>query len=300
MEWVEVTAKSVEEAKRVALDRLGVDVDDAEFEIVQEPSKGLFGLLRGEARVRARVRPTAVRPKRDRRERTGRRERGAEATTAGDRGATPATDESRAADQPDAANGRERPRRASRGSEGERGNGRREHRGNGTGATKKEHKVEQASSEPVDPDAVGEAAASFVRGLTEAFGSPAEVEVVSDGTDLEVRASGTDLGLLIGPGGRTLTAVQDLARVAAQRRLGDHDTRLKIDIAGYREKRRAALENFTRTVAADVIASGRAKALEPMSSADRKVVHDTVTDIDGVTSRSDGDDPTRRVVISPA
>ena len=308
MEWVEVTAKTVEEAKDLALDRLGVAVDDAEFEIVQQPSKGLFGLMRGEARVRARVRPTAVRPKRERRERGPRRERasaprgvaGEVAGEGADNSPADAGEPAAAAMSEDAGGARGRPRRSGRGGSGRSNESRRDNRGNGTGASSKEHKVEQASSEPVDPAAVGEAAAAFMRGLTEAFGSPAEVEVVSNGSDLEVRANGADLGLLIGPGGRTLTAVQDLARVAAQRRLGDHDTRLKIDVSGYREKRRAALEKFTRTVAAGVIESGRSTALEPMSSADRKIVHDTVTEIDGVTSRSDGDDPARRVVISPA
>ena len=55
MEWVEVTAKSVESAKELALDRLGISVDDAEFDVVEEPRPGLFGRVRGEARVRARV-----------------------------------------------------------------------------------------------------------------------------------------------------------------------------------------------------------------------------------------------------
>ena len=63
MEWVEITAKTVEEAKNLALDQLGVDVDEAEFEILDEPKAGLFGRVRGEARVRARVRPTAPRSK---------------------------------------------------------------------------------------------------------------------------------------------------------------------------------------------------------------------------------------------
>ena len=63
MEWVEITGKTVEEAKELALDQLGVDVDEAEFEILAEPKAGLFGRVRGEARVRARVRPTAPRAK---------------------------------------------------------------------------------------------------------------------------------------------------------------------------------------------------------------------------------------------
>ena len=308
MEWVEVTAKTVEEAKHQALDRLGVAVDDAEFDVLQQPSKGLFGLLRGEARVRARVRPTAVRPKRDRRERAKGRDRD---TAARDGGATDASevgDEAAVAGEPAVAVGdRDRSRNERR--PRPRGGQARPERGNGRSPkqqkeTKVDHDPIERSgrsddAEPVDPSAVGEAAAAFVTGLATALGSTATAEVVVDGSDLEVRLTGPDLGLLIGPGGRTLTAVQDLARVAAQRKLGDHETRLKIDVAGYREKRREALEKFARTVAQDVLASGQAKALEPMSSADRKVVHDTITDIEGVVSRSDGDDPARRVIISP-
>ena len=59
MEWVEVVRKTVEEAKEEALDELGVDESDAEFEVMEEPKAGLFGLLRSQARVRARVLPAA-------------------------------------------------------------------------------------------------------------------------------------------------------------------------------------------------------------------------------------------------
>ena len=67
MEWVETTARTIEEAKELALDQLGVVADDADFEILATPKPGLFGRIRGEARVRARVRPAPVRPKQDRR-----------------------------------------------------------------------------------------------------------------------------------------------------------------------------------------------------------------------------------------
>src|SRR5438132_13342665 len=73
MEWVETTGKTVDEAKEAALDQLGVHEDDAEFEIVEEPRTGLFGRTRGEARVRARVRPTSPRPKTERGNRRRRR-----------------------------------------------------------------------------------------------------------------------------------------------------------------------------------------------------------------------------------
>ncbi|MFM9038107.1 MAG: Jag N-terminal domain-containing protein, partial [Actinomycetota bacterium] len=79
MEWVETTGKTIEEAKSIALDRLGVADEDAEFEVLDEPKPGLFGRVRGEARVRARVMPKSPRSKNDRRDR-GRRRDGGEKT----------------------------------------------------------------------------------------------------------------------------------------------------------------------------------------------------------------------------
>ena len=75
MEWVETTARSVEEAKDAALDQLGIDEQEAEFEIVEEPRAGLFGRVRGEARVRARVAPKQPRPRQERQRRSPRASR---------------------------------------------------------------------------------------------------------------------------------------------------------------------------------------------------------------------------------
>ncbi|MEY2436624.1 MAG: spoIIIJ-associated protein, partial [Acidimicrobiaceae bacterium] len=100
MEWVETTGRTVADAKEAALDQLGVDESDAEFEVLEEPRSGLFGRVRGEARVRARVRPTSPRPKVERRDRRKRREgsgegRGA-ATSQGGRAAEPKAEGQRA------------------------------------------------------------------------------------------------------------------------------------------------------------------------------------------------------------
>ncbi len=166
--------------------------------------------------------------------------------------------------------------------------------------TSDERTNDERPESTVTPDEVGTAAVAFMEGLTSAFGADATVEVKVDGIELEVTVSGSELGLLVGPGGRTLNAVQDLARVAAQRRLGDHETRLRVDVAGYRERREAALGSFARDVAEQVISSGTARSLEPMTSADRKVVHDVLNEIDGVTTRSVGEDPDRRIIVDPA
>ncbi len=151
-----------------------------------------------------------------------------------------------------------------------------------------------------DGDAA-EVAEEFLRGLLAAFGAQSEIERrVIDEDTIEIAVTGDDLGLLIGPKGATLLALQDLARTVVQRRTGARTGRLLLDVAGYRQKRKEALERFTQKVAGDVIASGVATAMEPMSSADRKCVHDAVNEIDGVTTSSEGEDPRRRVVVHPA
>ena len=125
------------------------------------------------------------------------------------------------------------------------------------------------------------------------------VAVRHDGEDIEVDVAGENLGGLIGPRGTTLLAVQDLVRVAAQRRIGDHTTRLRLDISGYREKRQAALARFAMEQADEVASTGEERVLEPMPSADRKVIHDALSIRSDVETRSEGEDPQRRVVIAP-
>jgi len=276
MEWVETTGRTIEEAKNAALEMLGVDVDDAEFEIIEEPKPGLFGRTRGEARVRARVRPTQVRPKTERRDRRrgGRNERSNGDKPAGDK---------RSGNRSQNGERKPRPERESR-----------------PPREPRESRDDRPKGDPVDPAIVGDQAVKFLEGLTSAFGVASQVVLVRDGDEMEVQVNGDDLGLLVGPKGNTLLALQDLTRVVAQRRLGDHDTRLRVDVAGYRERRRDALSRFAVKVANDVKETGKPRVLEPMASADRKVVHDTLADIDGVTTRSRGEDPYRQIVVEPA
>jgi len=277
MEWVETTGKTVEEAKEKALDQLGVHEVDAEFEVLDEPKAGLFGRVRGEARVRARVRPTQVRQKIERRD----RKRSGERT--GERSGRAKGDAPKS-DAPKQGGGQGRGPKPS----------------TPRAATPKQSTPERKKEQDVDPRQVGEEASRFMTGLLDAFGATGTVELVEAGDDLEIRVHGQELGLLVGPRGTTLQAVQDLARVASQRRLGDHDTRLRVDIGGYRERRAAALGEFAHRMADEVKASGVARVLEPMSSSDRKVIHDTLSDVEGIATRSEGDDPHRRVVIAPA
>ena len=148
----------------------------------------------------------------------------------------------------------------------------------------------------------GEVVRGFLVDLLDAFGLDGEVTATPAEEDgaVELAVTGADLGLLIGPKGATLQAVQELSRSVLQRQLpGESHARIRVDVSGYRARRKVALEGFVRQVAEDVRASGVQKALEPMSPPDRKVVHDTVNDIDGVHTVSEGEDARRRVVIIP-
>ena len=142
----------------------------------------------------------------------------------------------------------------------------------------------------------------FVTGLVASFGLEGSVSTETvDEENVEVRVDGSDLGLLVGPKGNTLAAIQELSRTVVHRRVsGTAEGRVRVDVAGYRQRRREALERFARSVAEEVRSSGVQKALEPMSPPDRKIVHDTVNEMDGVATLSEGDEPRRRVVITPA
>ncbi|HEV3401041.1 MAG TPA: RNA-binding cell elongation regulator Jag/EloR [Acidimicrobiales bacterium] len=257
MKWVEVTAKTVEEAKEAALDQLGVDETDAEFEVLEVPKGGLFGRLRSEARVRARVLPTAPRPKVERRRRA--RSRSPE----GSRPSGPRTEKAATPQQSKPA--------SSKG-------------------------AEMSSEAPaVDGGAVAETFLDGLVEAFGRRSQVQRQELDDDTTEIALEGDG--LGLLIGQRGQTLSAVQELTRTVVQRKAPGFSGRVVVDVAGYRRARRDALERFTREVAEQVRATGVARVLEPMPPADRKVVHDTVNTIEGVITTSEGEEPRRHVVI---
>ena len=284
MEWVEITATTIEDAKALALDRLGIDDGDAEFEIVEEPKAGLFGRTRGEARVRARIKPNSVRAKADRRDRRGK--------PAGERTAKPRQERTERSDRG------ERQERSDRGPRKERAP--RQARSERSERAPRAELTPREDLPPVDPTTVSAVATTFLEGLVSAAGLKGSVSAKVEGENIDIDVLGDDLGFLVGTKGATLLALQDLTRVVSQRRLGDHETRLRVDVAGYREKRREALSRFALKVAEDVKTSGQARALEPMNSSDRKIVHDALTEVEGISTRSEGSDPFRRVVVALA
>jgi spoIIIJ-associated protein len=318
VEWVEASGKSLAEAKETVLDMLGVAEDDAEFVVLTEPKAGLFGRLRGEARVQARVRPVAPPPKRGRRQRPEKKREGGDRSRSKGSGSKDGSDRSRSeSDAPgdDTGGAAGGDRVASTGGQGGSSNGNRRNRsrgGRGSGGGQSRQNDKQASGrspgdsedsmeESLTLEQQGEAAQEFLSGLVREFGLDAAVAFSEvDEDTVQVSATGDDLGLLVGPRGATLAAVQDLTRTFVQRQSENRTDRILVDVGGYREKRNAALRRFAEGIVDEVKASGAERALEPMSPADRKVIHDTVNEIDGVETRSDGMEPSRYVVIAPA
>ena len=328
MEWIETTGASLDEAKERALDRLGVAEDDLEVEVLAEPSRTMFGLKNSEARLRARVRPTSPRAKVDRRDRNRRSDRngsqnrggssgrkgqenrrGGRSDGSSDGGSGPSSRSSgnrrrRAGEDQETERDRSEAKKGQKtqSSETSRNRGRQKvardssvkpANGNDRGGDR-----ERAEVEAMDLQTQARITEDFVQGLLDKMGLDARVASTIDEDRLTVEAQGLNLGLAIGQRGETVRAITELSRTLVQRSSdGQAEGSLIVDIGGYRERRRSFLADFARSQAEEVLTDGRSRALEPMGAADRKVVHDTIGEIDGLMTVSEGSDADRRVVI---
>lgn len=144
----------------------------------------------------------------------------------------------------------------------------------------------------------GEVAADFLEELLDITDLDGDIDMDVDGDRAAVSIVGGRLDQLVGPNGEVLEALQELTRLAVYRETGQR-SRLMLDVAGHRAKRREALVTLAEEHIATVKESGEAAHLEPMSPFERKVVHDAVAAA-GLRSESEGDEPRRRVVVLPA
>lgn len=144
-----------------------------------------------------------------------------------------------------------------------------------------------------------ELAEDFIEGLLERMGIDAELDhgVVDGVMYVDVfPASDDGVGLLIGRHGQALDSLQELVRSAVQRQT-ETRCRVMVDIEDYRKRRRAQLADRARALAAKVKRTGRPERLDPMNAYERKIVHDAASEVGGVETASEGEDPERRVVI---
>ena len=197
------SAKTIEEAKAMAAQEFGTEESRISFTVLEEPKKGLFGKVKGDARVEAVFAATKA-------------------------------------------------------------------------------------------DIAGE----YIKGILKNMGIDNEISITEEEDGAVIEILGDTTGAVIGRRGETLDAIQYLASMAANR-IDKEYYRMSVDCCGYREKRKTILEELAVKIAKTVLRTGRTSTLEPMNPYERRIIHSAIADIEGVTSRSVGDEPYRKVIIAP-
>jgi spoIIIJ-associated protein len=152
---------------------------------------------------------------------------------------------------------------------------------------------------PLDESEVAAHLRAMLVQVTTALGLRCRIEIEEADDSITAVCTAADLGLLIGRHGQTIDAVQTLANAILRQ---DENIRKQVvvDAAGYRDRRRRTIEALAVQSAEEALRSGAPVALEPMSSGDRRLVHERLKEFDGVETSSEGDEPNRYVVVSTA
>lgn len=272
MRVVEAAGRTVDEAVRDALRQLGVGRDQVEIEILEEGSKGLFGLLGSRrARVRVELKPGVEVP-----------------VFEGPSFVEDGFDDVEEADETPVTPPAPRHKV---------GQGRRDDEGDGPAADGTRRPLSRDELQIIEEKL--DIARQFVAGVLERLEVDAALELRLDDDGLgHIHIVGEELGLVIGRRGQTLDALQFLANQVANKQRGVW-ARIVIDAGGYRERRAEALEALAGRMADRALRQGRKVSLEPMNAFERRIVHLSLADDDGVETYSEGEDPHRRVVIVP-
>jgi len=139
----------------------------------------------------------------------------------------------------------------------------------------------------------------LVERITAGIGVRCRIDIVEDDETVTASCSGSNLGLFIGKHGQTIDAIQYLVNAIVWRSRPDDRKDVVVDAAGYRERRRVALESLAVRSAEEALATHSPIELEPMTAVERKTVHVRLKEFDGVETGSEGTEPNRYVVVSP-
>lgn len=290
MRSMEFSGKSIDEAVFLGLQAMGIAIDAVDIEVVRNESKGILGIGAKSALVRLTEKPpesiledTEIlsRAQSDSGQKQGRRDRDR------DRGRDRERGKQATATTPPAV---------------------RESRG------QRENRLARQAGEPREPReaepavkieysrelAQNNEAAKFLEGLLTHMGMEAQVLAAEHDGGLRLRIDSSAMGLLIGHRGETLDAMQYLTSLVVNRSRKENGyQRVTLDTENYRNKREESLRRLAHRLASQVRASGKEQALEPMNPYERRILHAALQNSQHVTTHSEGEEPNRRIIISP-
>ncbi len=285
MDYSEKWGKDVEEATRLALIDLKLTADQVNVIVLEEPTKGFLGLGAKLAKVRVEKKPELLKPEDKKQEEKIQK-------------SMPSFKPERA-EKTERSDRSERPEKSSQRRETERRPEKREKRTDRVRQTG-ESTIEGSFSvreKPADlielQDHVSEA---FLKEITEKMGLKLKIKVLGNDNCIYIDMDGKDSGTIIGKRGQTLDAIQYLTSLVVNKDKEKY-LRVVVDAENYREKRERTLEQLANRLADKVIKSRKSVRLEPMNPYERKVIHATLQLNPKVTTRSEGDEPYRRVII---
>ena len=268
---IEIRAKTVDLAVEAAMQELGVeDKELLAVEVLQQPEKGFLGIGGQDAVVKVKRRSNRRR-RRDRRK------------SPKNQGQNRNKQQDRSKSAKNGSNERKKKQQKPKGRDMSRDNERPK--------PKDDDRPELSLEEQAT------IAEEFLEGLLDAYGLEGTVETRVDDDVVVANVNGEQTEALVGVRGSVRSALHELTRTVLQRYAQD-SARLRLDVAGYAEKRRQALTIYAEGLIDQLQADGGEIMLEPMSPADRKVIHDAAAAKEGVSSYSEGEAPRRYVVLA--
>jgi spoIIIJ-associated protein len=319
MDYSEKWGKDVDEAVRIAMDDLGVTEEQVTaghvmVTVLEEPAKGFLGLGSKLAKVRVeKIHVDEAEAARDfsdneklPQQRANRDLRKNKSSSGGGQ---------RSQGRPDRG-GQGRPDRGDRRDRGERG-GRPDRGGRGgdhRGGQRSERpdRQERPYVRPEDEEILERPSLSerpenltpiedneaslFLKDILNKMSLEVEIKTYQNEECIFLEVDGKDSRTVIGKRGQTLDSIQYLTNLVTNKDKDEYQ-RVIIDVEGYRSRREKTLERLAVKLARKVQKSGRSMRLEPMNPYERKVIHSTLQTMDGITTRSEGEEPYRRVII---
>lgn len=289
METIEVQGKTLAEATKIAAEKFGVEVERVEAEVIEE-LKGLFG--KGSVRVRAMLKPEAA-------AKPARGGRGAKTEKVEKAVVAPQPEPEPEPEQEPATPARSERPRAKRDDKPAKPEPKR-------AAAKPAAKTEAAEEEDAEPKEVtvasqedAEELADIVNEILDLAQLQASVKPTGlNGRYVNLELDGKDVAYLVGKHGEVLNAFQYLLNIISARQL-ESGVRVTLDGANYRRRREEALCNLALQIAEQVRERGEEAVLDALPAFERRVVHKAISEFDGVSTYSEGEEPNRRVVIAP-